>query len=221
MKKFLIAAIVAGGMAISPAGAVLLDFANYADTNGEGGIDTGDIVNINGVNVQFVAELAQYHPYFDASLAGKRGGLGVCKILDLDNQCDPGSDDNVTITERVELDLVDYGVFSVTSLEFRDADHNLLGLPIRDGLVTIYTGADQATALANPMTLLFSQFIAMASGGDSFFKSIGYIAFEYVNTEFYVTAVGVDVPVPGALPLLLSGLAGLGFAARRRRKKTA
>ncbi len=34
----------------------------------------------------------------------------------------------------------------------------------------------------------------------------------------YVTAEVSEVPLPAALPLLLSGVAGLGFASRRRRK---
>jgi hypothetical protein len=35
----------------------------------------------------------------------------------------------------------------------------------------------------------------------------------------YATFDGSEIPVPAALPLLLSGLAGLGFLARRRAKK--
>ena len=41
----------------------------------------------------------------------------------------------------------------------------------------------------------------------------------YVNTDFYLEAMEIsDVPIPAALPLLLSGLAGLGFASRRKKK---
>ena len=67
----------------------------------------------------------------------------------------------------------------------------------------------------------------IASFGDSEFltlSGIGAIAYViWESSSPFSAAVGIDnldfaeVPLPGALPLIISGLAGLSFASRRRK----
>jgi len=86
--------------------------------------------------------------------------------------------------------------------------HNALGLG-NDGMVSISLDGGMA------MVMLFSEAIAAANA--NMFAAATSITFAYVDTNFYISAIS-DVPIPGALPLLISGLAGLGFASRRRKK---
>ena len=56
---------------------------------------------------------------------------------------------------------------------------------------------------------------ALIISGD--FLSTSVDVFAAVRTQDLLTS---SVPVPGALPLLFSGLAGLGFASRRQKRAT-
>jgi hypothetical protein len=210
MKKMFAAAAIAAGMMLAPAQAALIDFAAHADTHGETGLANGATLNVGGVNVRLFSAITfpivfpAFHPYLDAGNAG----LGVCKQLDGAMQCDPANDDNVSFGEAVAVMFED-SKMNITGLSFRDANHNLLGLG-NDGLVKIFTANGDLTAL-------FSTFIAMAASADAFFADTRFIAFKFVNTQFYVSAINAQVPVPAALPLLVTGLAGLGAAARRKK----
>ncbi len=74
----------------------------------------------------------------------------------------------------------------------------------------------------------FDDFLAMgvlATAGGMAASFVGQ-TFEFVGLTsgagYSIERLTVsEIPVPGAIPLLLSGIAGLGFAARRNRKKAA
>ncbi|WP_425408884.1 VPLPA-CTERM sorting domain-containing protein [Hyphococcus sp.] len=65
---------------------------------------------------------------------------------------------------------------------------------------------------------ILNQFVlAIASTSDIFFEITGFAFNDGVTLPDYNIRMSA-VPIPGAIPLLLSGIAGLGFAARRRKQ---
>jgi hypothetical protein len=220
MKKiFTIAAAALSATLLSaPASAGIIDFANFAAGN-EQGVVSGTSLNIDGVNMTFSAgdvyDDGIYNPYFDDIANGKPAGLGVCRVLDGSQQCADSGDDSIDgdlgISEYVAI-IFDDGPFSVLDISFRDGTHNLLNTDnvsllnwaILDGVGgVISSGVDT-----------FSNVLALATSG--FFANVAGIGFGYIDTEFYIESIS-DVPLPGAIPLLISGLAGLGFASRKKK----
>lgn len=214
-------------MGASTAGAVVVDFANEADTNGERGENFGALITIDGVTMNLFASqgitpggfgpaFPTANPYFDAGNAG----LGVCKVLTQSRQCSPASDDNVTEGEAValvfrEADGFTTKSFHIEDLTFRDANHNLID-ENNNGLIRIVSFATDRALL--DMTATFTDMIAMAMAGDALFRNVFEIQFYFENKQFYLSAMELsEVPIPGALPLLLSGLAGISFASRRKK----
>ena len=216
MKKllaFAVASLAAGTLSMAAHASTIIDFAAYASGN-EGGITSGTSLNINGLNLTFESN---YNPYFDDVSSGKPAGLGVCRDLSKTLQCvdsgDDSTDGDFGVNEYIAI-LFDDGPFNVLQLSFRDGQHNSLNNDAT-GLIT-WGVFDAIGVRINFGTATFVELIGMATAG--FFANVHGIGFEFVDTEFYVENVS-DVPVPAALPLLFSGLAGLAFASRR--KKTA
>ena len=211
MKKLFAAAAVALGLAIAPLQAAVIDFANEADTNGERGLADGAILNIAGFNLSLLTYLSEGSPYLDAGNAG----LGVCQVLDANDQCDPGSDDSIqqvgNVTEGVGIDFNSF--VTITNLSFVDGRHDPIDA-MNDGLVDVFL-----TPTVTPtFRALFSDLVAMVTSGDPMFQDLTFIGFVFVDKAFYVSSITVsDIPIPGAIPLLLSGLAGLGFASRKKK----
>ncbi len=220
MKKLLTfaATTIAASLASMSAHAIVLDFVQEA-AGAERAIANGStITNFQntGIDVTFTAGTENWFPYFDDLSNGKPAGLGVCKAIfgpvggpgddGMDDDCNPPSDDNVSVEETITLGFS--GNFAIRDITFYDVDHNELGVAMNDGMVAISLDGGMA------MMMMFSEAISMANAGA--FATASQIMFAYVDTQFYIGAIS-DVPIPGAIPLLLSGLAGLGFASRRRK----
>lgn len=212
MKKLFItavAAITASFTAVS-ANAAVLNFVGEA----ERGITNGStITNFQGtgVNVTFTAgDSDAYFPYFS-----ELSGLGVCKNLAVGvgsegddgtgDDCDPSIDGPVSVSESISIS--GFNNFSMNSITFRDASNNMLGVAGNDGNLLVDTGRGF-------VQYTFSQVIAKAIAGD--FAGINAITFRFVDTQFYVGDIA-EIPIPGAIPLMISGLAGLGFVSRRKK----
>ncbi len=201
MKNFLAVAAAVVAMGLASASAAVVDFGLDADTNGERAAPNG--LNINGVIMNFSATPGQAVAYLDASSGGLPAGLGVCKVI-ANGDCNPSSDDNVTEGESVTISFVN-GPFDLSNFTFRDENHNVLAAATDSLLISVNGGA--------AVLYTFAQAIGLS------FNAVSTITFAYNSGQFYVNSFSANnvIPIPGALPLLISGLAGLGFAARRKK----
>jgi len=208
MKKLLTlaAAATAATLMAAPANAVLIDFVAEAAVS-ERGVTNGTSfasANFGGLSLTFNAS---GNAYFDGIAGGKPGGLGDCQTLRPDMTCSPNSDDNVGATmEWVRIEFDD-GPFTVANVSFNGTIGGVQHLSLDNyagGMVLVTTNLAAVTAYT------------FAAAAATNFGAVSWIRFDYMDTEFYVSSIS-DIPIPAALPLLLSGLAGLGFASRRRK----
>jgi len=213
MKSFRIAlvAALAASMISGAASATVIDFVAEAGARGERGLADGTILNtpeMGGLNLQFsggIGKIKSDFAYFNAATPnGSPQGLGTCTTLDSLNQCNPEYDDVVASNEWVQVGFVD-GPFDVRALSFVGGGN--ASLDNSNGLIKISTSLN---SIVSVVTMTFAQASTNAFG------LVDWIRFQFAGTEFVVASIS-DIPLPGALPLLLSGLAGLGFAARRKK----
>jgi len=208
MKK-LLAAAFALAASMSASHAAVLDFVTEAAVT-PGGIANGYTKNFGGFNVTITASgmsgftMTQPNPYLDPLYLKRPGGLGACVLVGGPgsgcNYSIPGNDDKISKGDAVTLDFgkpVDLSNFS-----FTDELHFDLN-------------SSNATLLVNGIEWTFANLVAATLVGVQTLK----LAFGGSNaSEFYLNSL-TAVPLPAAAPLIISGLAGLGFAARRRRRK--
>lgn len=221
MKKFFAGLAAAALVSAGSAGAVTINFAKEANVGGERGLADGTVLNtanLGNLNLRFSGgrggeafEFA-YLNAFEAPAPGFKGrqaGLGTCTSLDRMMQCVPSGDDTVDHGEFVRVDFVD-GPFEIVRMSFNNRFESINDSPL---LIQITTSL---------MGVVSQLVLSFADATTHNFGFVDWIQWDFlkdqgVDAKFFVSSISNEIPVPGALPLLLSGLAGLGFAARRRR----
>jgi len=229
MLKHITAALAATALITGAAQAETISFADYASGN-EGGVANGTTLNFGGVDITFRGGHSlqadgnsftpDYFAYFDDVSGGMPAGVGVCRALDgaagtmgPGADCADSGDDSIDGDDGLnELLVLNFAEpFDLNGLSFRDGLHN----SINDSMGLIRVSIFDTMGQVLNDTLTFAELVSRAASGE--FSNVIAIALGYKNTEFYLESIS-QVPVPAALPLLLSGLAGLGFASRQKKK---
>lgn len=213
MKRVLAIAAAMYLAGVGAANATTINFLAEANTGGERGVADGTVLNtaaLGGLNLRFSGGRSGPSfdfAYFNQPEGTRLGGLGTCTTLDRMMQCATIIDDTVAHAENVRVDFVD-GPFEIRRLSFNGRFDALNGSPLVLKITTSLAGAVSELVLS------------FADANRRNFGYVDWVQFEFVRgqgdaAKFFVTQIS-DIPVPGALPLLLSGIAGLGLAARRR-----
>lgn len=135
-----------------------------------------------------------------AYLDSNNAGLGVCSSTDANNQCNPSSDDNVTLGEVLVIDFLNVATIDFNTVIFRNAVHNIFAPTIEIDL----SDGNGWNVLDLSATLSSDSFsFRINPAGES-------------SNQFYIDQLTVSVPAPAPLALLGLGLLGLGLSRRRK-----
>ncbi len=196
--------------------AASFDFAAIANTGEYGAPSitfTNDGLSVTATGSDTNDSSKIYNAYLDSSWnhrnGGGDGGLGVCKELNnsTDKQCNPGSDDNVTINENLKLDFGSQLV-TISQLIFRNGEHNP-SFATDAKFDLIIDGA------ASVQYALVHSFTAPLTGKT--FEFLNVNSTDKDNYRFYISAMEVNaVPIPAAVWLFGSGLMGLIGLTRKK-----
>ena len=207
------------GAATSAQASVIFDFVQIAADNGEGPFDHSALYATEGVIKVQAFALNNFGATSVAYLDGvafnlpRDAGLGNCSagLTSPGNQCIIASDDNVTSGETLTSQVSDSteGMNTITVVLnptfFRNANHEegffgKINIQIDNLGFNLF---DLTNNFTTPLT------------GSTF-------DFSYIDDEFYISSITVTpVPLPAALPLFLSALAGLALLGRRGRQAAA
>lgn len=210
---------------LGAANATRIDLAEYARVNG-GGVFNNTTLTIESVEITFrsgsyslAGDDFAYYPYFDGPFRGRPGGLGVCRRLIGEagftrprGECALSGDDNVDGRGGVaEFIMLDFSApLDITGLSFRSNDH--FPLDRSGGLIRYSVQSADAGFISGVTT--FADLTARAIAGE--FRQANALTLSFANTGFYLESITAEMPVPGSALFILSGLAALGFAAKRR-----
>jgi hypothetical protein len=224
-------AVAAGAFlpaSVAEAAPVTYDFQAWIEDNGERGFDNSSPfqLTVSGLTLTATAfELpgnTPSHVYMDDEFNGFIGGMGVCSVLNSRNQCNPSSDDNVSIDAGKQEKLVwefSENIRAVT-LTLRDSEHflfngsNTPGGPndTDSGQFQYSYGTSENWVTASTDALGIYSLVLDGSSNVLMFRAVA----TGLSNQFYVASAQVAaVPLPPAILLLLSGLAAVGVMGRR------
>lgn len=223
-KLGLTAAVLTAALGISSfAYATTIDFGTLAI--GNEGAYTGPHSNGEVTWTATASGNGLSTPYLDGLLSGREGGLGVCSLAN----CAGSTDDNVGYagdfaSNALETLFLSFDTeVTITELAFQNRDHFALAskeLQINgDSLTTNASGIISGLSITLAAGELLSLTHLAILGDIAATKARDF----YLNALTYEVGGGsstTPVPIPGALPLLASGVVGLGYLARKRRKPT-
>ncbi len=213
---------------VAQAAPVTYDFQAWIADNGERGFSNSSPfqLTVSGLTLTATAfELpgnTPSHVYMDDEFNGNIGGMGVCSVLTPGNQCNPSSDDNVSIDAGKQEKLVwefSENIRSVT-LTLRDSEHflfngaNTPGGPndLDTGMFQYAYGTSENWVTASTDALGMYSLVLDGSSNELRFRAVA----TGLSNQFYIASAQVAaVPLPPAILLLLSGLAAVGVIGRR------
>jgi hypothetical protein len=220
--RIILAALAFGAYAASPVAAALqtIDFNQEAIANGEQTLTNGAIrTSTSGARIRLTAGggSANTLPFLDGPLEGRAGGLGACPpVSGVGSGCINNDQDNVTtiLNEFIEFGFLDDAavrLFSLMDLTFRNELH--FDITNSDALLLVSVDGG-----ANLQSTFAAVVAAAKAGAYALAETLRLTAIPEAGggARFYVDVIS-EVPVPAALPLLLSGVAGLSFASRKKR----
>jgi hypothetical protein len=197
-----------------------IDFNQEAIVMGEQTLANGAVyTSTSGAQIRLTAGGGDALPFLDGPFSGRPGGLGACDPDDgVGSVCTPNSEDSVSgeDSEFIELGFLnDAGerIFTLHAISFMEGSDHLFSLDNSDALVGVSVDGG---AVVN---MTFAAVVAAAAAGAyAMAETLRFVGIPVADggSEFYILSI-TEIPIPAALPLLLSGLAGLGFAMYRRK----